>query len=63
MGANNYVQLLASVILAMNKLEYSISLREKGFASNDIKKKMKEKGLFINKENTLMMKMPLQQCL
>ena len=44
MGANNYVQLLASVILAMNKLEYSISLREKRFASNDIKKKMKEKG-------------------
>ncbi|PIA78515.1 hypothetical protein BFR04_02990 [Gaetbulibacter sp. 4G1] len=28
----------------MNKLDYSISLREKGFASIDIKKKMKEKG-------------------
>ena len=28
----------------MNKLDYSISLREKGLASDDIKKKMKEKG-------------------
>lgn len=28
----------------MNKLDYSISLREKGLASEDIKKKMKEKG-------------------
>jgi hypothetical protein len=28
----------------MNKLEYSISLREKGLGSDDIKKKMKEKG-------------------
>lgn len=28
----------------MNKLEYSISLREKGFDSNEMKKKMKEKG-------------------
>lgn len=28
----------------MNKLKYSISLREKGFASNDIKKMMKAKG-------------------
>lgn len=28
----------------MNKLDYSTSLREKGFASNDIKKKMKAKG-------------------
>jgi hypothetical protein len=28
----------------MNKLGYCISLREKGLTSNDIKKKMKEKG-------------------
>ena len=28
----------------MNKLDYSISLREKGFASGDIKKRMKEKA-------------------
>jgi hypothetical protein len=28
----------------MNKLDYSISLREKGLVSDDIKKKMKEKG-------------------
>jgi hypothetical protein len=28
----------------MNKLNYSISLREKGFASNEMKKKMREKG-------------------
>lgn len=28
----------------MNKLEYSISLREKGLSSSDIKLKMKEKG-------------------
>lgn len=28
----------------MNKLDYSISLREKGFDSNEIKKKMKEEG-------------------
>ena len=28
----------------MNKLKYSISLRVKGFDTNDIKKKMKEKG-------------------
>lgn len=28
----------------MNKLDFSVSLREKGFDSNDIKKKMKEKG-------------------
>jgi hypothetical protein len=28
----------------MNKLNYSIWLREKGLDSNDIKKKMKEKG-------------------
>jgi hypothetical protein len=28
----------------MNKLDYSISLREKGLVSNDIKQKMKEKG-------------------
>lgn len=28
----------------MNKLDYSISLREEGFVSDDIKKKMKEKG-------------------
>lgn len=28
----------------MNKLDYSLSLREKGFDSNDIKKKMIEKG-------------------
>lgn len=28
----------------MNKLDYIISLREKGFTSNEIKKKMKEKG-------------------
>lgn len=28
----------------MNKLNYSISLREEGLAKNDIKKKMKEKG-------------------
>lgn len=29
----------------MNKLDYSISLREKGFGSNEIKKRLKEKGL------------------
>ncbi|MGJ8592806.1 MAG: hypothetical protein ACSHXF_09675 [Aquaticitalea sp.] len=29
----------------INKLEYSISLREKGFASNEIKKKLEEEGL------------------
>lgn len=28
----------------MKKLEYSISLREKGFDANEIKKKMKENG-------------------
>jgi hypothetical protein len=28
----------------MNKLDYSISLREKGLESDEIKKKMKEKG-------------------
>lgn len=28
----------------MNKLDYSISLREKGLSSEDIKRKMKEKG-------------------
>ncbi|WP_394751266.1 hypothetical protein [Spongiimicrobium salis] len=28
----------------MDKLDYSISLREKGLSSEDIKKKMKEKG-------------------
>ncbi|GAA3636856.1 hypothetical protein [Flavivirga jejuensis] len=29
----------------MNKLDYSISLREKGFGSNEIKKRLKEEGL------------------
>lgn len=28
----------------MNKLDYSLSLREKGLSSDEIKKKMKEKG-------------------
>ena len=35
---------LATISPEMDKLDYSISLREKGIASNDIKKKMKEKG-------------------
>ncbi|MBR9845396.1 hypothetical protein ACU8DI_11025 [Psychroserpens sp. BH13MA-6] len=29
----------------MNKLDYSISLREKGFSTNEIKIKLKEQGL------------------
>ncbi|WP_299251798.1 hypothetical protein [uncultured Lacinutrix sp.] len=29
----------------MNKLDYSISLRKKGFGSNEIKKRLKEEGL------------------
>ncbi|AXT19000.1 hypothetical protein D7030_14790 [Flavobacteriaceae bacterium AU392] len=32
-------------ISEMNKLDYSISLREKGFASNEIRKRLKEEGL------------------